>query len=66
MAEHYINTGDAVPVRLLPYRLSHSYHQIVKDELNKMLASIIEPSNSDWSAPIVLMDHCGSVLIIDV
>lgn len=52
-AEHRINSGEAAPVRLPPYRLPHAYRQIVKEELDGMLESgIIEESTSKWSAPI--------------
>ena len=52
-------------IRLPPYQLPRSYCQIVKDELNEMLAtSIIEPSTSDMSAQIVLVEkHDGSLLL---
>ena len=54
--EHHIGTGLAQPVRLPPYRLPHAYHEAVKKELQEMLSSgIIEPSSSEWSAPIVLV-----------
>ena len=48
--------GLAQPVRLPPYRLPHAYRDAVKKELQEMLSSgIIEPSTSEWSAPIVLV-----------
>ena len=44
MAEHRIYTGDAVPVRLPPYRIAHAYRSAVKEEIEQMLAEgIIEP-----------------------
>ena len=53
--EHDVNTGTARPVRLPPYRLPHAYRDTVK-EIEEMLQSgIIEPSSSEWSAPIVLV-----------
>ena len=55
-AEHRIETGGARPVRLPPYRLPHAYRDTVKQELDEMLKQgIIEPSSSEWSAPIVLV-----------
>ena len=54
--EHRIETGAANPVRLPPYRLPHAYREIVQRELKKMLAEgIVEPSKSEWAAPIVLV-----------
>ena len=56
LIEHRIKTGAAHPVRLPPYRLPQAYRDTVKSELQDMLsAGIIEPSTSEWSAPIVLV-----------
>ena len=56
LAQHHIRTGDARPVKLPPYRLPHAYRETVKKELQDMLQQgIIEPSSSEWSAPIVLV-----------
>ena len=56
LVEHRIETAAANPVRLPPYRLPQAYRERVQEELQEMLADgIIEPSNSDWAAPIVLV-----------
>ena len=56
VVEHRIETGAAKPVRLPPYRLPHAYRETVQRELKEMLADgIIEPSTSEWAAPIVLV-----------
>ena len=56
LVEHRIETGDAKPVRLPPYRLPHAYRDIVKKELEEMEKyGIIEKSLSDRSSPIVLV-----------
>ena len=56
IVEHRIETGDAKPVRLPPYRLPHAYRDIVKKELEEMEKhGIIENSSSDWSSPIALV-----------
>ena len=56
LAAHHVPTGSARPVRLPPYRLPYTYRQSVKEELDEMLENgIIEPSTSEWSAPIVLV-----------
>ena len=55
-AEHTIDTGTARPVKLPPYRPPHAHKETVKQEIDEMLESgIIEPSQSEWSAPIVLV-----------
>ena len=54
--EHQIVTRAAKPVRLPPYRLSHAYRETVQKELKEMLAKgIMEPSTSQWAAPIILV-----------
>ena len=56
LAEHKIETGTAHPVRLPPYRLSQAYRSTVQREIDEMLEQdIIEPSSSEWAAPIVLV-----------
>ena len=56
LVERRIETGDAKPVRLPPYRLPHAYRDIIKKELEEMEKyGIIEKSSSDWSSPIVLV-----------
>ena len=56
LTEHKIDTGSARPVRLPPYRLPQAYRSDVHQELQEMLAQeIIEPSTSEWAAPIVLV-----------
>ena len=54
--EHTVDTGTASPVRLPPYRVPHAYRDMVESELKDMLEnSIIKPSASQWSAPMVLV-----------
>ena len=56
LAQHQIRTGDAQPIRLPPYRIPHAYRETVKKEIAEMLQQgLIEPSSSDWSAPVVLV-----------
>ena len=55
-AEHRIETGDARPIRLPPYRLPYAYKDEVLKDLREMQENgIIEPSTSEWSSPIVLV-----------
>ena len=56
MAEHVIDTGDSRPIRLHPYRVPHAYRGEVERQVTEMLEEgVIEPSTSDWAAPIVLV-----------
>ena len=55
LMEHDLQTGTARPVKLAPYRIPQAYQETVKQEIRDMLqAGIIEPSNSEWGAPLVL------------
>ena len=54
--KHFIHTTDSSPVKQRPYRLPHAYWKEVKQELKAMFAEgVIEPSQSDWASPIVLV-----------
>ncbi|XP_078461913.1 uncharacterized protein LOC144726833 [Lampetra planeri] len=56
LLHHHIETGDAAPVRLNPFRLSPVEKEHVQSAVNDMLeADIISPSSSPWGAPIVLV-----------
>ena len=63
LVEHFIDTGNASPIRRPPYRVPHAYRDSVKAELDQMLESgIIEPSSSQWAAPLVLVKKKDSTL----
>lgn len=56
MVQHTINTGTSQPIRQPPRRLPLGKRQVEKEEIDKMLKrGIIEPSNSAWSSPVVLI-----------
>ena len=56
LAQHEMRTGEARPIRLPPYRIPHAYRDTVKTEIEEMLEQgLIEPSSSEWSAPVVLV-----------
>ena len=56
VTEHTIETGEARPIRMVPYGVPHAYRGQVEQEFEEMLAAgIVEPSTSDWAAPIVLV-----------
>lgn len=53
---HSINTGDAAPIKLRPYRTSPATQAVLQQEVSKLLEhNIIEESHSPWSAPVVLV-----------
>ncbi|CAC5381726.1 unnamed protein product [Mytilus coruscus] len=56
--KHIIDTGDARPVRVSPRRLPIGKREIERTEVSKMLErGLIEPSNSPWSRPLVLITN---------
>jgi hypothetical protein len=55
--EHVIDTGDARPIASRDYRRSELENRQIQEEVEKMLEmKVIEPSNSDWCSPVVLID----------
>ena len=63
MAEHVIDTGDSCPIRLHPYRVPHAYRDEVERQVTEMLEEgVIEPSTSDWAAPILLVQKKDGTL----
>ena len=56
LVQHTINTGHAAPIRQPPRRLPLGKRAIEKEEITNMLdRGIIEPSNSAWASPVVLV-----------
>ncbi|UYV71117.1 K02A2.6-like, partial [Cordylochernes scorpioides] len=54
--KHRINTGDHLPTKQRPYRVAPRERQIIQDEVNKMeKLDIIQPSESPWASPVVLI-----------
>ncbi|KAJ1167473.1 hypothetical protein NDU88_007864 [Pleurodeles waltl] len=53
---HDVDTGDSLPVKNKLYRLSDQVKANIKAEVAKMLdLKVIEPSDSPWSSPVVLV-----------
>ncbi|KAL2081327.1 hypothetical protein ACEWY4_023180 [Coilia grayii] len=63
VAVHDVETGDAVPIKQHPYRLSPGKLKQMDEELKYMLEiGVVEPGQSDWSSPVVLVPKAdGSV-----
>ena len=56
LTKHHIDTGDSQPIHQLPRRVSPARRQEVRQLLTEMLKNdIIQPSNSPWSSPIILV-----------
>ena len=56
VAVHHIETLDAKPIRQAPYRIPHALKEKIQAELEDMLKlGIIEKSNSNWAAPVVIV-----------
>lgn len=56
LVQHDIDTGDARPIRLRPRRLPFAKRVAAEQKIKEMVeAGIIEPSNSPWAAPAVLV-----------
>ena len=53
LAQQQIRTGEARPIKFPPYRIPHAYRDTVKREMLEQ--GLIEPSSSEWSAPVVLV-----------
>ncbi|XP_044757871.1 uncharacterized protein LOC123316026 [Coccinella septempunctata] len=55
MVEHKIETTSQ-PIRQRSYRVSPVLQKVIEDEVNVMLEQdVIEPSNSPWASPVVLV-----------
>ena len=56
VVKHKIELNDPTPAYSKPYRIPFSQQETVKKEIDKMInEGIIEPSNSPWASPIVLI-----------
>ena len=55
LIQMHFETGDARPIRQHPHRISYSAREEVAMQLKKMQEmSVIQPSKSQWSSPVVL------------
>jgi hypothetical protein len=56
LVEHDIDTGDCLPIRQPPRRPPIAQQPIIEQHLKEMLeAGVIEPAQSPWAAPVVLV-----------
>ena len=55
LTEMITDTGDHPPIAKKPYTLALKHHDMVKEEIDKLLeAGVIRECHSSWSAPIVV------------
>ena len=56
-----VDVGDANPMRQHPYRLKPTKQAILQKEVRNMLdQDIIEPSDSEWSSPCLMVPKPGN------
>ena len=56
LVEHHINTGDAVPIKHAPRRISPTKRAEINREVRKLhRQGVIEESDSPWSSAVVLV-----------
>ena len=63
-----IDTSTSDPVSQKPYPIAMKHYQLVKEEIEKLLATkVIPTSHSSWSAPIIVVPKGdgGKCLVID-
>jgi hypothetical protein len=66
---HHIKLKQgAKPVRQRQYRMSPKHHELLKVEVDKLLADGIELSDSEWSSPVILVPKPGGAVrcVIDL
>ena len=52
----HINTGDAAPIRCMPRPVPHHKKVEIDKQIDDMLQKgLIEPSNSEWASPVLLV-----------
>lgn len=55
-AVHRIDTGEHPPISVPPYRVPPGKKEIMRKEIDKMLAEgVIEEADSEWTSPVVLV-----------
>ena len=63
LAQHEIDTGDARPIKIRPRRIPLDRREAADTAIVDMLrADFIEPSDSPWSAPVVMVPKKGGKL----
>lgn len=54
--KHDIKVSNDMPIKQKTYNTPHAKQEVVDNSVDKMLKmGIVEPSDSDWASPIVLV-----------
>src|SRR5277367_3265250 len=58
--EFAINTGNAPPIQVKPYRVSPARREAMREAVRGMMEEgVIEESSSPWSAPLIMIPKVG-------
>ena len=61
LVQHYIDTGEAQPIRQQLYRVSPAVRNRINEHVDKMLEhGTIQPSVSSWAAPVLVEKKDGT------
>lgn len=53
---HTVETGNAAPIKVRPYRIPHALKPVVDDLIEQQLEEgVITPSMSPWSSPLIIL-----------
>ena len=62
LVQHVIDTGDAMPIKQRPYRISPDVKKEIDLQVEEMLEKgIIQESVCPWSSPVVLVKKKGHI-----
>ena len=57
LVKHRIHTGSAPPIKQRPYKVPISQRHVIDEQIDSMLkGDQIEPSESPWASPVVLVE----------
>lgn len=60
MTKHDVDVGGGRPIKQSPYRVSPQQAAMIRKELDYMLQhNLIEPCQSEWSLPVILVPKPG-------
>lgn len=63
LAEHEVDTGEAKPIRCIPYRLPPQWKEQVRNEIEELVETgMVKHSVSPWSSPIVPVTKPGGAV----